>query len=239
MQPLAQAARHSRWGIVVLAITSGIVAAIQVGKVPPLIAQLQLDLEMSLISAGWLASLFNLTGAFLGIFGGALADKLGPRRVLMAGLGGFAAAGFVGALAEHGAWLLVCRTIESITMLACTVSAPRFIVAAANDQTMGDCILPLYRSAAQPAMAQLGTNLHDAKTNPGLVIIPTADGDGEPGRSLGGADGLVGRPLVEVERFYIEQALELVDGKREDAAALLGIGERTLYRKIKEYGLNQ
>ncbi|GIT30801.1 MAG: hypothetical protein Ct9H300mP1_28470 [Planctomycetaceae bacterium] len=45
-------------------------------------------------------------------------------------------------------------------------------------------------------------------------IMPTADGDGEPGRSPSGADGLVGRPLVEVERFYIEQALELVDGKR-------------------------
>ena len=134
MQPLPLGARHSRWGIVVLAITSGIVAAIQVGKVPPLIAQLQLDLEMSLVSAGWLASLFNLTGAFLGIFGGAVADKFGPRRVLIAGLGGFATAGFLGALAEHGAWLLVCRTIESIMMLACTVSAPRFIVAAASNQ---------------------------------------------------------------------------------------------------------
>ena len=70
-------------------------------------------------------------------------------------------------------------------------------------------------------------------------IVPTADGDGESGRSFSGADGLVGRPLADVERFYIDQALELVDGKREDAAALLGIGERTLYRKIKEYGLNQ
>jgi two-component system response regulator HydG len=70
-------------------------------------------------------------------------------------------------------------------------------------------------------------------------IVPTADGDGESGRSVSGADGLVGRPLADVERFYIDQALELVDGKREDAAALLGIGERTLYRKIKEYGLNQ
>jgi len=70
-------------------------------------------------------------------------------------------------------------------------------------------------------------------------IMPTADGDAEPGRSFSGANGLVGRPLADVERFYIEQALELVDGKREDAAALLGIGERTLYRKIKEYGLNQ
>jgi two-component system response regulator HydG len=31
--------------------------------------------------------------------------------------------------------------------------------------------------------------------------------------------------------------LEVTGGKREEAAALLGIGERTLYRKIKEYGL--
>jgi len=52
-----------------------------------------------------------------------------------------------------------------------------------------------------------------------------------------GADGLVGRPLSEVERFYIERALELTEGKREEAANLLGIGERTLYRKIKDYGL--
>jgi two-component system response regulator HydG len=70
-------------------------------------------------------------------------------------------------------------------------------------------------------------------------ILPANDGDADTARSFSGADGLVGRPLTEVERFYIEQALALVDGKREDAAALLGIGERTLYRKIKEYGLNQ
>jgi len=52
-----------------------------------------------------------------------------------------------------------------------------------------------------------------------------------------GADALIGRPLVEVERFYIEKALEATGGKRAEAAALLGIGERTLFRKIKEYGL--
>jgi two-component system response regulator HydG len=52
-----------------------------------------------------------------------------------------------------------------------------------------------------------------------------------------GADALVGRPLAEVERFYIERALELTEGKREEAATLLGIGERTLYRKIKDFGL--
>ncbi len=49
---------------------------------------------------------------------------------------------------------------------------------------------------------------------------------------------LVGKPLEEVERFYIQQALGLTDGNREEAAKLLAIGERTLYRKIKEWGLN-
>lgn len=52
-----------------------------------------------------------------------------------------------------------------------------------------------------------------------------------------GADSLVGRPLTDVERYYIERALELTSGRRDEAARLLGIGERTLYRKIKEYDL--
>jgi two-component system response regulator HydG len=52
-----------------------------------------------------------------------------------------------------------------------------------------------------------------------------------------GPDGLVGRPLEEVEKYYIRKALEMTGGKREEAAAMLGIGERTLYRKIKEWGL--
>jgi pimeloyl-ACP methyl ester carboxylesterase len=48
-------------------------------------------------------------------------------------------------------------------------------VAAASDETMGRCILSLYRSAAQPAMARLGDELGAAAARPGLVIIPTED----------------------------------------------------------------
>jgi len=53
-----------------------------------------------------------------------------------------------------------------------------------------------------------------------------------------GAANLIGRPLDEVEKFYIEQALKLTGGNREEAAKMLGIGERTMYRKIKLYGLS-
>jgi two-component system response regulator HydG len=49
--------------------------------------------------------------------------------------------------------------------------------------------------------------------------------------------GLVGRPLEEIEKLFIAETLRVTDGNREVAASNLGIGERTLYRKIKEYGL--
>ena len=54
-----------------------------------------------------------------------------------------------------------------------------------------------------------------------------------------GADALIGRPMTEVEKHYIQRALDLTDGNREEASRMLEIGERTLYRKIKEYELRK
>ena len=44
--------------------------------------------------------------------------------------------------------------------------------------------------------------------------------------------------LDEVEKEMIRKALERHHGKRKSAAKDLNISERTLYRKIKEYGLD-
>jgi two-component system response regulator HydG len=52
-----------------------------------------------------------------------------------------------------------------------------------------------------------------------------------------GMSHLVGRSLDEIEKYYIAETLKMTEGNREEAAKLLGIGERTLYRKIKEYGI--
>ncbi|MCB1158336.1 MAG: sigma-54-dependent Fis family transcriptional regulator, partial [Leptospiraceae bacterium] len=46
-----------------------------------------------------------------------------------------------------------------------------------------------------------------------------------------------GISLFEYEKNIIEINLQFVDGNREKAAKLLGISERTLYRKIKDLGL--
>jgi transcriptional regulator with PAS, ATPase and Fis domain len=44
--------------------------------------------------------------------------------------------------------------------------------------------------------------------------------------------------LEDREKELIKKALEKHRGKRKYAASELGISERTLYRKIKEYNLN-
>jgi DNA-binding NtrC family response regulator len=61
-----------------------------------------------------------------------------------------------------------------------------------------------------------------------------------PESDNGGAQAVVYRPgmtMAEVEKAAIEAALQEYRGNRRKAAEVLGIGERTLYRKIKAYRL--
>jgi two-component system response regulator HydG len=59
-----------------------------------------------------------------------------------------------------------------------------------------------------------------------------------PIRQLAGTTtDLGGLTLDELEKQAIANTLARVEGNREKAAKILGIGERTLYRKIKEYNL--
>ena len=53
--------------------------------------------------------------------------------------------------------------------------------------------------------------------------------------TIDGADGLVGRSLADVERYYTEKALAIAEGNREVAAKMLNVGERTLYRNLQKW----
>lgn len=48
-------------------------------------------------------------------------------------------------------------------------------LAAALDETMGRCVLSLYRSAEQPAFAELGRAMESVALPPGLGVVPTGD----------------------------------------------------------------
>ncbi|MCZ6654500.1 MAG: sigma-54 dependent transcriptional regulator [Planctomycetota bacterium] len=49
--------------------------------------------------------------------------------------------------------------------------------------------------------------------------------------------GYTGLSMADVEKMHIANTLKLTSGNREKAAKMLGIGARTLYRKLKEYEL--
>jgi two-component system response regulator HydG len=67
--------------------------------------------------------------------------------------------------------------------------------------------------------------------------IRTDDAADADGPSLRTGGSLAGVGLDTLEKEAIRQTLGMTGGNREQAAAMLGIGERTLYRKLKEYGL--
>lgn len=72
-----------------------------------------------------------------------------------------------------------------------------------------------------------------------LADAPATTGTAPGSANLNGSSlaSLVGQPMSEVERLFITETLTATAGNREQAAEMLKIGERTLYRKIKEFGL--
>lgn len=66
--------------------------------------------------------------------------------------------------------------------------------------------------------------------------IRSATPDTDPGPAPGSTEepGRV-KPLAEVERAAIEQAMQVAGGNASVAAHLLGISASTIYRKLKEY----
>lgn len=86
-----------------------------------------------------------------------------------------------------------------------------------------------------------------------MVVVATGEGDdvldvrhippdivaGDDADDAGGgaAGALAGTSLEQLEKRAIRETLKLTGGNREQTARMLGIGERTLYRKLKEYGL--
>ena len=51
----------------------------------------------------------------------------------------------------------------------------------------------------------------------------------------GGETDLIGKSMDHIERWAIEETLKLTNGNREEAARILDIGARTLYRKLEKY----
>ncbi len=70
-----------------------------------------------------------------------------------------------------------------------------------------------------------------------LQDVPPEIRESEGDQASEGVGSLAGIGLDRLEKEAMRQTLAMTNGNREQTAELLGIGERTLYRKLKEYGL--
>ncbi len=107
-----------------LVVAVGVTCALHVGKLPVAIPVLRESLGLSLVQAGFLLSLVQLAGMTLGLVVGLMADRVGPRRVMLAGLVLLAVGSALGALAPNVHVLLFTRVIEGMGFLLAVLPAP-------------------------------------------------------------------------------------------------------------------
>src|SRR5688500_2796907 len=93
---MANANQVTQWPIVWAAFGAGIVAASHIGKLPPALPAIRLELEAGLVMAGWIASMISIVGFVAGLAAGALADRVGVGRMIIFGLLALATGSLIG-----------------------------------------------------------------------------------------------------------------------------------------------
>lgn len=110
-----------------LVILAAVVAALQVGKLPPALPALQADLGLTLVQSGFLLSMVQLAGMLTAIVVGSLADRSGLKRSMVAGMLILALASALGARVQDVGLLMLLRALEGMGFLWVSLPAPALL----------------------------------------------------------------------------------------------------------------
>jgi predicted MFS family arabinose efflux permease len=145
---------ETRWPIVIVAVMTGVVGALQVGKAPPVLDLLVTEFDLSLSVAGWVLSTVSLTGACIGLLAGSVSDRIGHRRTVFFAMLFVIAGCLLGANAHDVMTLLASRILESVGFVGIVVSIPSILmrVIAMNDQRLVFGIWAAYMPFGMAAM---------------------------------------------------------------------------------------
>jgi MFS family permease len=93
---------------------------------------LRQEFGLSLVSAGWVASMLSTLAVFCALFIGVACDRIGHLRMTGIGLVISIAATLAGLFVHHSGGLLLCRFGEGIGFLFVVIAAPGLVNAAAQ-----------------------------------------------------------------------------------------------------------
>ena len=117
--------KYGNWALIAVAmLLFGTAVATVQYKVPVVMGDIMVKMNMDAGSASWLMSIFTFVGIVLALPTGALAKKFGPKTMLLAAAVVVAAGSLVGAFAGHGTVLIVSRAIEGIAFIFVTICGP-------------------------------------------------------------------------------------------------------------------
>lgn len=125
---------QTSWPKVWVAFLAGCIAAFQIGKTFASLSIIIDELDLSLLQAGLILSLFSLIAAFAGAAFGLAADRIGHLRTATIGLLVSAGGSFLGAPAPNIELLLVSRLIEGFGFIIAIVALPSLISQSASDR---------------------------------------------------------------------------------------------------------
>ncbi len=134
MSAMHSPAAKSSQSAALIVIFAGVVAALQIGKLPPALPELSVSLGMSLMQAGFLLSLVQLAGMSLALAVGLSADGIGLRRSMLMGLLVLGVASAMGSFAQSAASLMLWRALEGLGFLWVTLPAPGLIRKLVSEQ---------------------------------------------------------------------------------------------------------
>src|SRR5918998_1190069 len=103
--------RHRRWVLALTAVGS-LMAALDTLVVATALSTIRTDLDASIAELEWTVNAYNLSFAVLLMTATALGDRYGRRNLYAAGLGLFAGASAICALAPDVGWLIAARAVQ-------------------------------------------------------------------------------------------------------------------------------
>ncbi len=160
-------------------VAAGIVAAFQVGKAPPALPSIRADFGATLEQAGWLLSVINLMTAVGGMAIALTADRLGHRRLVLAGTALCLAASLAGACVDRFGLLLLARALEGLGFIMVVAAVPSLLlrVARPSDHRSAMALWSTYMPVGAGSMMLISAVvLPDASWRAGWLVAAAAAG---------------------------------------------------------------
>jgi len=119
--------KRKAWAVMIVVFVASIVVAANRFKVPPVMPVLMDELQVDMVTGGWLMSVSSVAGIILAIPAAFLLSKLGLKTTGLVALGCVAAGAVVGALSTNAATLLLGGMIEGVGASLIAIVAPTAI----------------------------------------------------------------------------------------------------------------